>query len=684
MRLLRLKILVFILVFLFILPATSLARTLRVALDRDYPPFTYIDKDGNLVGISVDFWELFEEKTGIDVELIPVEWAKAHQMMLERSADVIDSIFKTPAREEYFDFTSAIFRITSSIYYRSGLENILSPKDLTPYVVGAKEKDALIDFALAQNGNITFRLYKNYSDIVESAKKGEIDVFIMDDLPANFYLVKYDLLYKFRKTEPFTVNYIYIATQDGNKEILDILNSGLTKFSQEELDNLLKKYTVTVEEERYPPWLPRAIAFGILGVIVVIHVLFVLNRFLAKKIEIATRELLASKEELMAMNEELRANNEELEELYKQLEESTGLIWKILETVSKISMLNIDEEEFLEDILKLALETIPKTNAGSIFIIDKNSEDIRLVKTIGHGKELEGLVFKKDWFIASDDAIIVKDLLDRDKRSNLPLELYEILVRFSKPAPETIIAPLNWQDRRFGYVNFDIINDKNTHFNETDLNIAGWFGSVVASFYAIRNYVRKEGIILNNLVITLTKALEYYDKYTCGHSERVARYALEIAERLNLDLETAKKIYWAGYLHDIGKIFVPQDVLNKPGRFTEEEYNIVKIHPVKSEELVSEIEELREIARIIRHHHERWDGKGYPDGLSGEDIPLSSRILGIADAFEAMTCERPYKRGLTLEEAIEELKRCSGTQFDPKLVDVMVSIIEEELRSKGT
>ena len=671
---------VFIAVLLFILPSPLLARTLRVVLDRDYPPFTYIDKSGNLVGISVDFWKLWEEKTGIDVKLIPVEWAKAHQMMIERSADVIDTIFKTPAREDYLDFTSAIFRMTSSIYYRSNIKNISSPKDLTPYVVGVKEKDALIDIALAQNGNISFRLYKNYSDIVEAGKRGEIDVFIMDDLPANYYLVRYDLLYEFKKTEPFTVNYIYLATQDGNKEILDILNNGLAKFSQEELDNLLKRYTVTVEEERYPPWLLKLISYAFLGIAIVILVLFLFNRILAKKVRIATRELLASREELIAMNEELRANNEELEELYKQLEESTGLIWKTLETVSKISMLNINERDFLEDILNLALQTIPKAKAGSIFIIDENNEDIRLVKTVGHGKDLEGLVFKKEQFIASNEPIISRDILDRDKRKNLPSEFYEKLIRYSQPTSESIVAPLVWQDKTFGYISLDIINDTDTHFNETDLNIARWFSILVASFYAVRNYARREGVILNNLVITLTKALEYYDKYTRGHSDRVARYALKIAERLNLDPETTKKIYWAGYLHDIGKIFVPQDILNKPGRFTEEEYNLVKIHPVKSEELVLEIEDLAEIAKIIRHHHERWDGKGYPDGLSDDDIPLGSRILEIADAFEAMTSKRPYKRALTLKEAIEELKRCSGTQFDPKLVEIMVSVIEEELR----
>ena len=679
MKLIGFKIAVFIAVLLFILPSPLLARTLRVVLDRDYPPFTYIDKSGNLVGISVDFWKLWEEKTGIDVKLIPVEWAKAHQMMIERSADVIDVLFKTPAREDYLDFTNPIFRMTSSIYYRSNIKNISSPKDLTPYVVGAVEKDALIDIALAQNGNISFRLYKNNTDMVEAAKRREIDVFIMDDLPANYYLVRYDLLYEFKKTEPFTVNYIYLATQKGNKEVLDILNSGLSKFSQEELDNLLKRYTVTVEEERYPPWLLKLISYAFLGIAIVILVLFLFNRILAKKVRIATRELIASREELIAMNEELRANNEELEELYKQLEESTGLIWKTLETVSEISMLNINERDFLEDTLNLALQTIPKAKAGSIFIIDENDEDIRLIKTIGHSKDLEGLVFKKEQFIASNEPIIVKDIMDRN-REILPPEFYKRLFDHSLIISETIVAPLLWQDKTFGYISLDIVNDTNTHFNETDLNIARWFSSLVASFYAVRNYARREGVILNNLVITLTKALEYYDKYTRGHSDRVARYALKIAERLNLDLETTKKIYWAGYLHDIGKIFVPQYILNKPGRFTEEEYNIVKIHPVKSEELVSEIEGMEEIAKIIRHHHERWDGKGYPDGLSDDNIPLGSRILGIADAFEAMTSERPYKRALTLEEAIEELKRCSGTQFDPKLVEILISIIEEELR----
>lgn len=119
-------------------------------------------------------------------------------------------------------------------------------------------------------------------------------------------------------------------------------------------------------------------------------------------------------------------------------------------------------------------------------------------------------------------------------------------------------------------------------------------------------------------------------------------------------------------------------MINREADVIDTIFELVKSHPVKGEELISKMEELEDIAKMIRYHHERWDGKGYPEGLSGEDIPLEARILAVADAFDAMTSERPYKRALTIKEAIEELKRCSGTQFEPRIVDVMVSILEEE------
>jgi len=127
--------------------------------------------------------------------------------------------------------------------------------------------------------------------------------------------------------------------------------------------------------------------------------------------------------------------------------------------------------------------------------------------------------------------------------------------------------------------------------------------------------------------------------------------------------------------YDIGKIGIPEDILNKPGLLTEEEYRIVQRHPVISAEILERFEHLRELAHIVRYHHERWDGKGYPEGLSGEEIPIESRILAVADAFDAMTSDRPYRKALKLEKAIEEIRKNKGKQFDPDIVEVFIDVI---------
>ncbi|MCX7795152.1 MAG: HD-GYP domain-containing protein [bacterium] len=185
----------------------------------------------------------------------------------------------------------------------------------------------------------------------------------------------------------------------------------------------------------------------------------------------------------------------------------------------------------------------------------------------------------------------------------------------------------------------------------------------------------------HEFIESLTEILEMKDVYTKGHSNRVAEYASMIAKAMGFCEERVYAIHMAGHLHDIGKVGVCDQVLKKNGRLTCEEYEEIKRHSVLGYNILVKAEGFKEMAIAVRHHHERWDGKGYPDGLIGENIPLGSRILGIADAFDAMTTERPYRRALTLVEAIEELKRCSGSQFDPKLVEVMISIIQEDFLS---
>lgn len=176
---------------------------------------------------------------------------------------------------------------------------------------------------------------------------------------------------------------------------------------------------------------------------------------------------------------------------------------------------------------------------------------------------------------------------------------------------------------------------------------------------------------------TLVALINTKDRYTYGHSERVMSYALALAERLNLPEEDKDALRYGSYLHDLGKIEIESSLLNKDGPLNKEEWEIMKTHPVWGSELVRPLIFFQKIALILRYHHENYDGSGYPDGLKGEDIPLLARIVRLADSFDAMTTDRPYRKGLTFEEAGEELKRYTGIFYDPQLVDPFLEAIKE-------
>jgi putative nucleotidyltransferase with HDIG domain len=179
----------------------------------------------------------------------------------------------------------------------------------------------------------------------------------------------------------------------------------------------------------------------------------------------------------------------------------------------------------------------------------------------------------------------------------------------------------------------------------------------------------------------LLAALDTRDTETEGHSERVAAYTMLIAQQLNLSEEELKHIEHGALLHDIGKIGVPDHILYKPGPLTPEEWEIMKQHPMIGYKMCMKIEMLRPAAPIVLHHHERWDGRGYPYGLSGTETPLGARIFAIADTLDAMTSDRPYRKALAFAQAREEIERCAGSQFDPELVQVFLALPEEELRA---
>ncbi len=204
---------------------------------------------------------------------------------------------------------------------------------------------------------------------------------------------------------------------------------------------------------------------------------------------------------------------------------------------------------------------------------------------------------------------------------------------------------------------------------------------------AVENGITKYSMASNNKIFynelrelfyktirAISNALDTKDSYTNGHSLRVTLYSMILARELNLDDDYLEDIEIAGLLHDIGKIAMPKSILCKNGHLTDDEFLIMKSHPSRGEKIVLNIKKLEKISKWVKSHHEKYDGTGYPDGLKGDEIPFAGRIIALADTYDAMTSTRPYRTALAHDVAISEIKKCAGTQFDPQLAELFVSL----------
>lgn len=217
-------------------------------------------------------------------------------------------------------------------------------------------------------------------------------------------------------------------------------------------------------------------------------------------------------------------------------------------------------------------------------------------------------------------------------------------------------------------------------YGDYDLDIMMFIANSIALGMENSHLVTQLQTTYVSTLRSLISIIEAKDPYTKGHTERVASYAMALANRLSFDEETLRTILFGSLLHDIGKMGVLDEIIQKPGPLTEEEWVLMRAHPVVGAQIVEKMEFLTGTIDIVRHHHESWNGKGYPDGLRGEGIPLLARVVTVADSFDAMTTDRPYRKALSLDEAVRRLEEASGIQFDAALVKVFVKYVREKGR----
>jgi HD-GYP domain-containing protein (c-di-GMP phosphodiesterase class II) len=300
---------------------------------------------------------------------------------------------------------------------------------------------------------------------------------------------------------------------------------------------------------------------------------------------------------------------------------------------------------------------IPKSCAGI-------NKDILLETPIKVGQSFEGLVAQHGNVLTCED-------MQTDTRT----------VYCEKVKDENIHSAI-FVPAIFNHQNLAVITamyHKVREFSKDEVELMKAFANQIA--IAIQETMNCEDVHKNyfNTLRALVLAMEARDPYTRGHSERVTKYSLDIAHRLHLPEKALSIIKYAGTVHDVGKIGISDVILNKPGKLTPTERAIIELHPIKGAQMLEPLNFMKTGIPLVRNHHERFDGNGYPDRIAGEEIPLSARIITCADSFDAMTSDRPYRfKKMNAKEAITELKANSGTQFDPKIVPVFIELINKE------
>jgi putative nucleotidyltransferase with HDIG domain len=339
-------------------------------------------------------------------------------------------------------------------------------------------------------------------------------------------------------------------------------------------------------------------------------------------------------------------------------------------------------DPLLDMIMELGMKVMDAEGC-SVLLVDEKEKKLQFVAASGAKKEEvkklsldmgEGVA---GWVAQNDQPLLIEDVSQDDRFSK---KVDESLRQKTK---SLICVPLKVKERTIGVM--EVINKRGDRtFTERDMVLFKPLSAQAAvAIERARLYEDLEDMYIST-VKSLAAAIDAKDPYTRGHSERVTRFSMLIAKELGLDDKTQRDVQLCGLLHDVGKIGVPISVLRKKDKLTDEDWKHIRRHPVLGAEIISPITQLKKLIPSIRHHHERYDGSGYPDKLKGEDIPLISRILAVADTFDALTSERPYRNGLSDKAAVEEIEVVKGTQLDPACVEAFLAgyregfIIREE------
>lgn len=757
--------------------------------DINYPPFSFIDENGNPAGYNIELAKAVAKAVGYDVVFKLDEWTRVRASLEAGEIDAISGMFYSKERDASVDFTSRHTMTSGDIFMRKGthLEKI---EDLSGKRVVVQSGDIIGEYLDALNLNIELIKVSTVKEALFLVDSGLYDYAGLLKLPGLYTAKENGFKNIVSKNLNFEPKDYCMVVKEGDEETLLILNSGLQIIKATgEYNQIYEKWLGIYEEGSLGKLLYKYRIF-IFSIVLLILFLFMMTYILNKMVSLRTAELKEANLKLFEEQQELEAKNEELIAMEEEIRDQFN---KLLENEIKLSesekrnrgivnalpdlVFTFDknftftdyqsprEEELLmpkeafvgKTLMDVMPPKIAKLGTSCIQMAFETGElqkfeyeimlngelehfEIRFVKSaedevIGisrnvsadkrYREKIEYLSYRDQLTGLYNRRFFEDALLRLDISENLPLGIVmadvnglklvndsfghkmgdQLLKKVSQVIGEScreeeIICRIGGDEfvllipkisaKEIEEVIMRIKNHADHEkLGSIDLSISfGWElkntveEDVHEVFRRAENYMYKnklfEGPSMRSKTISaIVHTLNEKNTREEQHSQRVSELSRRLAIKLGFTDRMVEEIKTTGLLHDIGKIAINEEILNKDGRLSSEEFSEIKRHPEIGYRILHSANDMIEISEYVLAHHERWDGAGYPKGLAGKDIPIQSRIISIADTYDAITSDRTYRKKNTKDEAIKELQRCKGSQFDPHLVDAFIELISE-------